>query len=198
MRPRSLIVAVLALVLLVAGAAMLIAPSARVASAYMAKTLCSEVFLAGREEEAVRAADFADISPAFDYVALTLDADMKEARASLFGLGQARAVYRDGFGCTIESGGIEPLQTPPEIAAGAPWAEAFAGSSAALARVDYAALNTVLDEAMADTIAATRALLVVVDGRIVAERYAEGFDAATPFLSWSMAKSVTGTLVGAA
>ncbi len=198
MRPRSLLAALLALALLAAGAAFLIAPSARIASAYMAKTLCSEVFLAGREESAVRAADFTNISPAFDYVALTLDAEKKEARAALFGLGRARAVYRDGFGCTIEKGGIEPVETPPVIAAGDPWAEAFTGTDGALARVDYEALGAALDDAMADETAATRALLVVVDGEIAAERYADGFDAQTPFLSWSMAKSVTATLVGAA
>ncbi|MEQ8935917.1 MAG: serine hydrolase, partial [Amphiplicatus sp.] len=198
MRPRSLVVAVLALLLLIAGAALLTAPSARVASAYMAKTLCSEVFLAGREEAAVRAADFTNISPAFEYVALTLDTERKEARASFFGLGRARAVYREGLGCTIEMDGIEPVQAPPAIAAGDPWAEAIQGSDAPLARVDYPALNAALDDAMADSAGATRALLVIVDGKIVAERYAAGFDAETPFLSWSMGKSVTGTLVGAA
>jgi CubicO group peptidase (beta-lactamase class C family) len=42
----------------------------------------------------------------------------------------------------------------------------------------------------------TRALLAVHRGRIVAERYADGFDAQTRFHSWSMAKSVTQALVG--
>jgi CubicO group peptidase (beta-lactamase class C family) len=42
----------------------------------------------------------------------------------------------------------------------------------------------------------TRALLAVHRGRIVVERYADGFDAETRFHSWSMAKSVTQALVG--
>jgi CubicO group peptidase (beta-lactamase class C family) len=42
----------------------------------------------------------------------------------------------------------------------------------------------------------TRALLVVHAGRLVFERYAEGFDADSRFPSWSMAKSVTNAFVG--
>jgi CubicO group peptidase (beta-lactamase class C family) len=42
----------------------------------------------------------------------------------------------------------------------------------------------------------TRALLVVQHGRIVWERFADGFDAASRFRSWSMAKSVTNAMVG--
>ncbi len=44
----------------------------------------------------------------------------------------------------------------------------------------------------------TRALLVVRGGRIVFERYAEGFDRDSRFHSWSMAKSFTNALVGIA
>jgi CubicO group peptidase (beta-lactamase class C family) len=44
----------------------------------------------------------------------------------------------------------------------------------------------------------TRALIVVAGGRIVLERYAEGFGPGMPLPSWSMAKSVTHALVGAA
>ncbi len=42
----------------------------------------------------------------------------------------------------------------------------------------------------------TRALLVLHDGEIVAERYAPGFGPNMKMLSWSIAKSITGVLVG--
>ncbi|MBA38889.1 MAG: serine hydrolase [Sphingobium sp.] len=48
------------------------------------------------------------------------------------------------------------------------------------------------DEAMGQT----RALLVMRDGNIVAERYAPGFGPDTKLLAWSMAKTVTGVLAG--
>jgi len=44
----------------------------------------------------------------------------------------------------------------------------------------------------------TRAVLIVQHGRIVFERYAPGFDQNTRLISWSMAKSITQALVGAA
>ena len=42
----------------------------------------------------------------------------------------------------------------------------------------------------------TRAVLVLQGGRIVAERYGPGYHENTRFVSWSMAKSVTGVMIG--
>jgi CubicO group peptidase (beta-lactamase class C family) len=48
------------------------------------------------------------------------------------------------------------------------------------------------DPAMAET----RAVLVLHRGRTVAERYAPGYHENTRFVSWSMAKTVTGVMIG--
>ena len=48
----------------------------------------------------------------------------------------------------------------------------------------------------AEDAAETRALVVMQGGRIVAERYAEGFRPDTRFVSWSLAKSVTAAMIG--
>jgi CubicO group peptidase (beta-lactamase class C family) len=48
----------------------------------------------------------------------------------------------------------------------------------------------------ADETAETRAVLVLHNGRIVAERYAPGYHENTRFVSWSMAKTVTGVMIG--
>ena len=42
----------------------------------------------------------------------------------------------------------------------------------------------------------TRALIVMHDGKIAAERYAEGYSPDTRFVSWSMAKTVTALMIG--
>ena len=42
----------------------------------------------------------------------------------------------------------------------------------------------------------TRALFVLHDGKIVAERFAPGYHENTRFVSWSMAKTVTGVMIG--
>lgn len=41
-----------------------------------------------------------------------------------------------------------------------------------------------------------RGIVVIKDGGLVAERYAEGFDADTPELGWSMSNSVSSLLTG--
>lgn len=67
--------------------------------------------------------------------------------------------------------------------------------------VDRAAFDLAVTEAFAgvhDQLGETRAVIVVQDGRIVFERYADGYGPETRLNSWSMAKSITHALVGAA
>jgi CubicO group peptidase (beta-lactamase class C family) len=66
---------------------------------------------------------------------------------------------------------------------------------------DSAASETALRSAVdaifdAEDMGSTRALLVLHDGRIVAERYAPGFGPDNRLVSWSMAKTVTAVLIG--
>lgn len=56
-----------------------------------------------------------------------------------------------------------------------------------------AAISPLFDD---PEMAETRAFLIMRGGNIVAERYAEGYDEDTRFVSWSMAKSITGVLIG--
>jgi CubicO group peptidase (beta-lactamase class C family) len=68
------------------------------------------------------------------------------------------------------------------------------------AYLDTAKLQAALDEAFSEPTSGgrreTRAVVVVHRGRIIAERYGEGFDAQTRLPGWSMTKSVTNALVG--
>ena len=65
---------------------------------------------------------------------------------------------------------------------------------------DEAALQALADKAFvvdeANPLNETHALVASLDGVVVFERYAQGFDASSTFLSWSMAKSVTSALCG--
>jgi CubicO group peptidase (beta-lactamase class C family) len=66
--------------------------------------------------------------------------------------------------------------------------------------IDPVKLQKALDVAFAepspDNPRKTRAVIVVYDGRLAAERYAPGFHKDMPLLGWSMSKSVTNALVG--
>lgn len=42
----------------------------------------------------------------------------------------------------------------------------------------------------------TRAVVVMADGALAAERYGPGYDKDTRFISWSMAKTITGVMIG--
>jgi CubicO group peptidase (beta-lactamase class C family) len=66
--------------------------------------------------------------------------------------------------------------------------------------VDQAKLDELLKVTEADhpKLGQTRAVLVIQGGRIVAERYAKGYDSQTRLVSWSMAKSFTQALLGVA
>ena len=63
--------------------------------------------------------------------------------------------------------------------------------------VKRAALASALDALFTHPEAAeTRAVVVMKNGRIVAERYAPGYHQNTRFVSWSMAKTVTAVVIG--
>lgn len=172
----------------------------RIGAGYKAKIACSEIFLAERDAAEIIENEFAGMDPAMQQIGLRIDADAKTTRAAgPLGLGQARAAYRDGYGCTLINGGrIAALPELPPMSDAVPWEEAPPVSGQAIERIDYGALDYALTDAFENNGIGNRSVVVVVDGKIVDERYAEGFSKDTPFLSWSMGKSVTGTLIGAA
>ena len=176
-------------VLLAALAAALLWASepAEVGSAYKAKILCSEVFVAGRRFDDVVDDDFNEISPAMPFIGQRLDGADRSVTASIFGLGATTAEYRDG-GCRYRRGDQPPLGAPPRNS----------GETRSWSSNLQAPAQRIADAAVADPIAGHRALIAIVDGAIVAEAYADGFNAETRFQSWSMAKSVLSTLIGKA
>ncbi len=67
-------------------------------------------------------------------------------------------------------------------------------------RADRVTLDRLLDHAFShpepDDLGRTNAVVVVQHGAIVAERYREGVDVDRALISWSMAKSITSSLIG--
>jgi CubicO group peptidase (beta-lactamase class C family) len=49
---------------------------------------------------------------------------------------------------------------------------------------------------MADGLGETRAVVVIANGKLAAERYGPGYGPETRFISWSMAKTISGVLIG--
>lgn len=171
-------------------------------SAFAARYLCSGVFVAGRSPDAILADDLKGAER------LRIDLDRAARSVTVGALGVERqAVYRDGLGCTLvidaTAARLRRAAAPPARAtatarADLEWPLGERVSLADLpAGVDARRLSEVVAAAFAGPNAGgTRAVVVVYRGRIVAERHASGFSAATVFPGYSMSKTVTGALVG--
>lgn len=169
----------------------------RVGDGYAAKIVCSNVFLAHRDPNDVLAQDVqAPGNPILKLVSADVDRNAGIVTAHMLGfVAPMTAVYRDGLGCTlVPDGKVDALREQrvplPAVAAGAgAWPT---GSDVA---VGDPSLNAILaDDSLAGP--GMRAIVVVHEGHIVAERYAPGFEPATPLLGWSMSKSVNAILLG--
>jgi CubicO group peptidase (beta-lactamase class C family) len=170
----------------------------KVGDGYAAKIVCSNVFVAGRDADAVLAQDVqAPGHPLLRLVRISVDETRKTVTARMFGFAApGHAIYREGLGCTNVTqgefaafpGNRQLRRRAPQMDDGKPWPD---GSGTAVNPAIQALLT---DSRLAGP--GMRAIVVVKDGRIVAENYGEGFNHATPLLGWSMTKSVTAALIG--
>ena len=185
-------VAWLAIGVLLLAAGVYVVRVASILAAYKAKMLCSEVLLAHRDPQAVLTElEVDDLAP-LRYINASIDSSARSATASVAGLVRHQAVYRDRRGCVLQVG---PSQT--STASSAP--DQTQSADTLLSDVNHA-LDPVLERAFAEPDPErprrTRAVVVVQNGRIVAERYAPGFTSETPLIGWSMTKTVINALVG--
>lgn len=163
-------------------------------AAFAAKQLCSLVFYTGLEPSRARAL-YVDpaIFPMNLWLAVEYDHAHRQVAVRGLGVFAASARMRDGLGCTlIRSRGDLSAVTLPAIE-DKPLPRAPAGQAAAA--FDLQQVDRALAQAFT-SVHSTLAVAVLHRGYLVAERYAENISPATPLPGWSMAKSVTATLVG--
>lgn len=170
----------------------------RVGTAYAAKIVCSNTFIAGRDPAEVLAKDVqAPGHPLLEYVSFAKGDDTVTTR--LFGfVAEQTAVYRPGLGCAVVADGdlaaarAVTLATPPKMETSElEWPLGDQVSKP---------LSETVQALLADPDLAgpdMRAIVVIKDGRIIAERYGDGFSAETPLMGWSMTKTVTAAIVAA-
>ncbi len=189
-------VGTLALAFVAAGGYLWMAPPdlLKVGTNYSAKIVCSNVFLARRDAETVLQSDVqAPGHPLLKQVSVSVDEQRKTVEARVFGFfAPATSQYRPGLGCTNVHAAKLADHTLPEPAPvpNGLWPhgnEVVVSENLALA--DVLSDPSLLGEGY-------RAVVVVKDGRIIAEDYADGFDAETPLLGWSMTKTITAGLIG--
>ena len=174
------------------------------AAGYKALTVCSalknaEAAGGGRTLESVEANELVGIYPELDAVVREMPVEVFPARVSVAWdetMPPRSAVWRPGRGCTIMPVGWRGEQIavlPGEPARNAPMAAAAPSDPAALEAVLNRARNGGYGEG-----ANTTAVVLLQNDRLVGEWYARGFGVDTPQRTWSVAKSLAGTVIGAA
>ncbi|MBS0294760.1 MAG: serine hydrolase [Proteobacteria bacterium] len=186
------------------------------AAGYKASFLCSGMFDANRTQAQVEAEELSRIYPEYRPIAPTMTAAV-DAKARTVSVPFAPnmppriAAWRPLLGCSQLPIGARPeaigalprLDLAPPALDGRPWPM---GDARAEAPKLTMAVSTALSHATAAAFdrktygegADTTGVVIVQNGRIIAERYRDGFDLHTSSRTWSAAKSITGTLVGIA
>lgn len=190
-RKKWISLAVIAALLLTAGR--LFHKIAKVPSGYIAKVACSEIFAAGRAPSDVMETNFDNISPFFDWVDTDINEAAKTVSTSLFGFGKSVARFSDNLGCGLAGRGIPSQITIPSARSD----HTHTYETEINPDVQSALMDLFDDTALPNPII-TRGALVVQNGVVIAEHYAEGFEADTRQQSWSTAKGVTQALIGIA
>jgi CubicO group peptidase (beta-lactamase class C family) len=183
------------------------------AAGYKAAFLCSDLFDAHVSEAQATADDLEGIYPEYQALVRVLPAKVDTARRTVSVAFDERlppriAAWRPGLGCSQLPIGATPqaiaglprlgAKPPPGDPDARPWPDGDRGATAPAPPALAAAVARMFDPAATPAGGTTTAVLVIRDGKILAERYRAGFDLHTPQRTWSAAKSLTATVIGRA
>lgn len=177
-----------------------------VLTGYSAKMACSCMYLGERTLQSVEEQELGRFPLKLASVEVLSDSSVV---ATVMGLAKQTAVFRPGLGCTLVNEiSKEELKNQvwqlPELPKLNPdtisWPMGDRLPNSTNASFSPGKLEEALNFAFAnqkeEEPVRTRAVVVLHKGSLIAEKYAPGFDRHHRHLSWSMAKSITGTLVG--
>jgi CubicO group peptidase (beta-lactamase class C family) len=177
----------------------------RVATGFVAHNICSKTFVSGLDPQTVfsETLDRRGIRRLRWVLSYRLDRSRNIVDASLAGLFGSRAAFHEGFGCVVLHGPAEPYLLKSDVAAlknpkDPPLLPDIAGADV-VEPADpglKAALDHAFEEPASPPFRRTRAVVVVQDGKVIAERYAAGIGVDTQLRGFSMTKSVVNALIG--
>ena len=172
-----------------------------------AKDLCSCMFVSGRSEADVKQQELRDFP--FSLANYKVNWNDSTVTGTVWGMAKRKAVFRRGLGCTLVNGitetqlkqqsfGLAPLPTgnPDSI----PWPDGDLLPDSFPTEVNRSMLEKAVANAFAEPDPKkerrTRAVVVVYNGKLVAERYAPGYNQHSLMHGWSVAKSFVSSFVG--
>jgi CubicO group peptidase (beta-lactamase class C family) len=173
--------------------------AAHTATGFASHQLCSAIFVSKVDPDAFyRDAIAPTGGPVKSLFSRRIDRERGEVTARFAGLVESRAIYRGTEGCLVEAG-APPANPPATLPPAAP---SLLPEIAGPEPIETAnpTIRAALDAAFTETDGAlqraTKAIVIVHDGRVIAERYAPGYGVDTPVIGWSATKSVTNALLG--
>jgi hypothetical protein len=172
-----------------------------------AKTVCSCTFLADRPLESIRERELR-VFPGLSSATIDINTTDATVTASLL-FSTSKAIYRPGLGCILLAQQSEeevrqqsfrlPI-VPPLATDSLTWPLGDFVRDTLFEKVNYAGINEAVDKAFVDADinkpVNTLAVLVLYDGHIITEKYAEGINKYSRLMGWSMTKSLTNALIG--
>ena len=178
-------------------------PKLDLISGFSAKSIASGHFIDHRSQELIEKGDN-DIN-LIDLAQNTIDEAGQFATASVNGLKERKAIYREGLGVTLINDNFDstkPYLVPKRISSNAnliyPYGDAEQKDTV-FSNIDYDQLNRTVDNAFdkkGQKNKRTRSVIVIYKDKIIAEKYDTGFTKNSKILGWSMTKSITATLFG--
>jgi CubicO group peptidase (beta-lactamase class C family) len=172
------------------------------------KTMCSCVYVMGRSPESVVNQEL-KVFPGLGMARLALDYDDSTVEATLFGRTK-KSVFRKGLGCVLLAERSEeelrsqqinaPSLTAPVDQDTIYWPAGNKIDPKEMdSLIDKTLLSNAIDQAFkdinADEPVRTHAVVVLYDGKLVAERYAEGLNYKSRLKGWSMTKTMTQAMI---
>ena len=160
-----------------------------------ARLACSLHFVTGYDKQQT-AKDIGAYSPFLKLLRYDYDEQAKTASATFFGLKKRTAHFLPRIGCSLEYPGYyerADIKWPPMSPDNAAWPRG--DNVLTIVPEVQKKLDAMLKR---DNLAGfdTRAMVVVHNGNIVAESYAEGITSDTVLLGWSLTKSINALILG--
>ncbi|UPG96639.1 serine hydrolase domain-containing protein [Luteibacter aegosomatissinici] len=170
----------------------------RVAAGVAAHHVCSMTYVGHQDPDTIYRELVTPMIGSLPAKWLTVHVDRERQAVAVDGLVStlATATFTPGYGCRLDLPGNTAWVADTHVAPDIDDGFAAAGLVATDKPTVAAAMERVFAEHRGDAPKAVKAVVIVKDGKVVAERYAQGYGIRSKLISFSVAKSFTNALLG--
>lgn len=178
-------------------------PALNIVTGYASKNMASGIFLAKRDQLSMEKQDNGFLP--INFASYAIDDEGKSVSSSIFGLMKRKAVYIEGLGAILVNDTYDPatkFEVPNRFVYESSLAYPYGDlpqRDTVFNEVNYEKLQMAVNSSfdpVGEKKQQTRSVLVIYKDKIIAEKYADGFDHSSLMHGWSMTKSLTSTMYG--